>query len=68
MRLFALSADGERDLKDVLAGILPATGYRPLFFDDRPDIVMLARDARWDASVFDKVEDVLRHPRLEDLL
>jgi len=41
---------------------------RPLFFDDREDIVMLAHAAGWGARVFDTVEDVVGHPRLKDLL
>ena len=45
-----------------------APGERPLFFDDREDSVMLARAAGWDASVFDRVEDVIRHPKLKDLV
>jgi putative hydrolase of the HAD superfamily len=45
-----------------------APGDRPLFFDDREDIVMLARDAGWDAHVFDTIEDVVSHARLRDLL
>jgi putative hydrolase of the HAD superfamily len=45
-----------------------APGDPPLFFDDREDIVMLARAAGWDASVFDTVEDVIGHPRLKDLV
>ena len=43
-------------------------GERPLFFDDREDIVMLARQAGWDAHVFDTLDDVVSHPRLKDLL
>jgi putative hydrolase of the HAD superfamily len=45
-----------------------APGDRPLFFDDREEIVLLARDAGWDACVFDTVEDVVNHPRLKDFL
>jgi putative hydrolase of the HAD superfamily len=44
------------------------SGDRPLFFDDRADVVMLARDAGWDAHVFDTVDDVTSHPRLKYLL
>ncbi len=39
----------------------------PLFFDDRPAIVALAREAGWDACPFKSVEDVLHHPRLQGL-
>jgi putative hydrolase of the HAD superfamily len=45
-----------------------APGDRPVFFDDREDIVSLARDAGWDACVFDTLDDVIGHPRLKHLL
>ena len=41
---------------------------RPLFFDDRDDVVALARAAGWDACVFSTVEDLVSHPRLASLL
>jgi len=41
---------------------------RPLFFDDREDVVALAREAGWDACVFNTVADLLTHPRLSNLL
>ncbi len=40
---------------------------RPLFFDDQPSVVSLARETGWDAYVFETVEDVLLHPRLQNL-
>ena len=43
-------------------------GERPLFFDDQPSVVNLARKVGWDAYMFETVEDVLLHPRLQDLL
>ena len=43
-------------------------GHRPLLFDDRDDIVMLARASGWDATVFDTIADITHHPRLKDLL
>jgi putative hydrolase of the HAD superfamily len=47
-------------------GIAP--DERPLFFDDQEEIVSLARTAGWDACVFDTTDDILKHPRLRDLL
>ena len=41
---------------------------RPLFFDDREDSVSLAREAGWDACLFDTAADLLAHPRLVNLL
>jgi putative hydrolase of the HAD superfamily len=41
---------------------------RPLFFDDREDVVVLAREAGWDACIFNTVADLLNHPRLVNLL
>jgi putative hydrolase of the HAD superfamily len=41
---------------------------RPLFFDDREDCVALAREAGWDACLFDTAADLLSHPRLVKLL
>ncbi|WP_105431995.1 MULTISPECIES: HAD family hydrolase [Neorhizobium] len=41
---------------------------RPLFFDDQPEIVDLAKGAGWDAVTFNSVEDIKKHPRLKDLL
>lgn len=41
---------------------------RPLFFDDREDVVVLARQAGWDACRFDTAADLLNHPRLVKLL
>jgi putative hydrolase of the HAD superfamily len=41
---------------------------RPLFFDDREDSVALARQAGWDACLFDTAADLLGHPRLVKLL
>jgi putative hydrolase of the HAD superfamily len=47
-------------------GIAP--DERPLFFDDREDSVALARQAGWDACLFDTPSDLLGHPRLVKLL
>jgi putative hydrolase of the HAD superfamily len=88
--LFASSADGERppilacacgtrDLKEVLAEILPATGYRGSvgsFVDywfakdsnvNRDLFAVVERLAR-HAHMFDTVADVVGHPRLRNLL
>lgn len=37
---------------------------RPLFFDDREDVVGFARTAGWDACQFDTAADLFNHPRL----
>ncbi len=62
-----------KDTPDFFAAINRALDHRsrrdrPLFFDDREDIVMLAREAGWDAHVFDTVADVVGHPRLRNSL
>ena len=41
---------------------------RPLLFDDQEDVVRLAREAGWDACVFNRIEDLVTHPRLRSLL
>jgi putative hydrolase of the HAD superfamily len=41
---------------------------RPLFFDDTEKNVMTARDAGWDAHVFDTVETLTQNPRLLGVL
>lgn len=40
---------------------------QPLFFDDQPEIVEIAKRAGWDAVVYRSVEDIHRHPRLKNL-
>jgi putative hydrolase of the HAD superfamily len=40
---------------------------RPIFFDDQPEIVEVAKRAGWDAVAFNSVEDISQHPRLKDL-
>lgn len=40
----------------------------PLFFDDKVELVRVARDAGWDACVFETAEDLTGHPRLKNLL
>ncbi|MEI3853661.1 MULTISPECIES: hypothetical protein [unclassified Ensifer] len=42
-------------------------GERPLFFDDQPEIVELAKRAGWDAATFNSVKDIQQHPRLKQL-
>lgn len=39
----------------------------PLFFDDQPEIVALARNAGWDGSEFRSADDIRLHPRLRRL-
>jgi putative hydrolase of the HAD superfamily len=34
----------------------------PLFFDDAPEVVAAAREAGWEAVVYDGLEDCTRHP------
>ncbi|APO74683.1 HAD superfamily hydrolase protein [Rhizobium etli 8C-3] len=43
------------------------TGERPIFFDDQPEIVAVARQAGWDANQFASASDIRQHPRLRHL-
>jgi putative hydrolase of the HAD superfamily len=40
---------------------------RPLFFDDQPEIVALARSAGWEGAAFNSAGDIRNHPRLRHL-
>ncbi|MEO1020276.1 MAG: HAD-IA family hydrolase [Pseudomonadota bacterium] len=40
------------------------TREKPLFFDDQPEIVNLAKQAGWDAVVYETIDDVRNHPRI----
>jgi putative hydrolase of the HAD superfamily len=40
---------------------------RPLFFDDQPEIVELAKSAGWDGTAFTSIKDIQEHPRLQHL-
>jgi putative hydrolase of the HAD superfamily len=40
---------------------------RPVFFDDQPEIVEIAKEAGWDATSYRSVDDVTRHARLRHL-
>ena len=51
---------------DAQLGIAPSD--RPLFFDDKADVVGAAQAAGWDAHVFETVADLSRNPRLTELL
>ena len=51
---------------DAMLGI--GAGEAPLFFDDQEEVVSLARDAGWDAYVFEDLSTILTHPRLQTLL
>ncbi|PKA39731.1 haloacid dehalogenase [Rhizobium sullae] len=42
-------------------------GECPIFFDDQPEIVAVARQAGWDANPFASASDVRQHPRLRHL-
>jgi putative hydrolase of the HAD superfamily len=42
-------------------------GQQPLFFDDQPEIVAMAKSAGWDATTFTSIRDVQEHPRLRHL-
>jgi putative hydrolase of the HAD superfamily len=42
-------------------------GERPLFFDDQPEIVELAKTVGWDATAFTSINDIQGHPRLRHL-
>ena len=41
---------------------------KPLFFDDREDIVKAAREHGWEAVLFDTVEDCTGHPWIAERL
>ena len=41
---------------------------KPVFFDDRQDVVELARRAGWDAAMFETADDISLHPRLRSFL
>jgi putative hydrolase of the HAD superfamily len=45
-----------------------AADERPLYFDDHEEVVRLAREAGWDACVFETVGDLRNHPRLRGFL
>jgi putative hydrolase of the HAD superfamily len=40
---------------------------RPLFFDDQPEIIELAKSAGWDGTAFTSIKDIQEHPRLRHL-
>ncbi len=40
---------------------------KPLYFDDQPEIVALARSAGWEGAAFNSVGDIQNHPRLRHL-
>lgn len=40
---------------------------RPIFFDDQPEIVELAKSAGWDAIEYSSVKDIKEHPRFQHL-
>jgi putative hydrolase of the HAD superfamily len=42
-------------------------GQRPLFFDDQPEIVGVAKSAGWDGTAFTSMRDIRDHPRLRHL-
>lgn len=50
------------------AALKVSADERPIFFDDAEEVVAAARDAGWDAHVFDSVDDLHRHPRVRPLL
>jgi putative hydrolase of the HAD superfamily len=41
-----------------------SNGERPLFFDDQPEIIELARQAGWDGVAFTSERDIREHSRL----
>ncbi|TDW34870.1 putative hydrolase of the HAD superfamily [Rhizobium azibense] len=43
------------------------SGERPIFFDDQPEIVAVARQAGWDANPFVSASDIRQLPRLRHL-
>ncbi len=50
------------------AALMISPDERPLFFDDQPLVVDLAKQAGWDAVLFNTIEDMLSNPRLQSLL
>lgn len=40
---------------------------RPLFFDDQPEIIELAKSVGWAGTAFTSIRDVREHPRLQHL-
>lgn len=40
---------------------------RPLFFDDRPEIIETAKSAGWDGTEYASIADMREHPRLRHL-
>jgi len=46
-------------------GIEPSE--RPLFFDDQPEIIELAKRAGWDGTTFTSIRDIREHSRLRHL-
>ncbi len=44
------------------------TAERPLFFDDRENVVMTARAAGWDAEIFETSETLSKNERLREIL
>jgi putative hydrolase of the HAD superfamily len=40
---------------------------RPIFFDDQPEIVEIAKSVGWDSHAFDSVQDIQNHPRLRHI-
>ncbi len=47
---------------------IDSTLESPLFFDDQPAVVDVARSAGWNATVFNSVNDILDHPEISELL
>lgn len=52
---------------EAVSRALQADAQAPLLFDDKPEVVVLARRAGWDAVVVESVTDVMEHPRLRHL-
>ena len=48
--------------------LLGRPNEKPIFFDDRENVVEAARAAGWDAHQFDRPEDILKSKRIVSLL
>lgn len=53
---------------DINARLGIGADEQPLFFDDSEAVVTAARDAGWDAHIFDTIEDLSRNSRVVEIL
>jgi putative hydrolase of the HAD superfamily len=53
-----------RFFETINAALKISNNERPLFFDDQPEIIDLARQAGWDGMAFTSERDIREHSRL----